>query len=292
MRILTSISIAALALASCAGEKMSAERTGPGEAGAVENASIRLYALNCGHFDVSDMAVFDRNGAYDGLKGEVVDTCYLIRHSKGDLLWDTGLPDALNAEAEGVVSGTFVMTMPMTLEGQLADLGIAPADIDYLSLSHSHFDHTGNAGVFASATWLVDPAERDFMFRDAARADAQAFASYSALEAAKTETFTEDHDVFGDGAVVIVRTPGHTAGHASLLVRLRNSAPVLLTGDLYHLTEARENRTIPVFNTDVEETLRSMDKFEALAKSEGARVVIQHEADDFANLPVPPSYLD
>jgi glyoxylase-like metal-dependent hydrolase (beta-lactamase superfamily II) len=222
----------------------------------------------------------------------MVDTCYLISHPAGELLWDTGIPDAISAEPDGVTDAPFHLTMPKTLKGQLAEIGLAPQDIELLSLSHSHFDHVGNANDYAGSTWLVASAERDFMFSDEARAKAENFASYSALETADTVPISGDWDVFGDGSVRIISTPGHTPGHASLLVNLKNSGPVLLTGDLYHMTESRENRRIPAFNTDPEETLRSMDKFEALAAETGARVIIQHEPDDIADLPKSPEYLD
>jgi glyoxylase-like metal-dependent hydrolase (beta-lactamase superfamily II) len=104
--------------------------------------------------------------------------------------------------------------------------------------------------------------------------------------------FDDSYDVFGDGSALIVSMPGHTPGHSVLLVNLKNSGPVLLTGDLYHLTEARTNRSVPKFNTDAEETRVSMTKFEELAAASGARVIIQHEAADFGNLPHAPAYID
>lgn len=304
MRMLTAIS-AALMLAACSQQKSAEDAAPPAQpaadaetAPATEPAlaeaspSIRLYVLDCGHFDVSDMAPFDRAGAYDGQPGEVVDTCYLVRHPNGDLLWDTGIPDALHDMPDGVTDPPFHLTAAKTLKGQLAEIGVAPADVELLSISHSHFDHLGNANDYAGSTWLVESAERAFMFRDEARANAEGFAAYSGLENADTVEINGDWDVFGDGKVRIISTPGHTPGHASLLVNLANSGPILLTGDLYHLTESRAHRRIPTFNTDPEETLRSMDKFEALAAETGARVIIQHEPDDFAALPKSPEYLD
>lgn len=280
---------AAMGLAACSGgAPENSERAGAKAAA----ADLKLYAFNCGEVEMLDLSIFDSGGAYDGMQNSAVNTCYLLRHPKGDLLWDTGLPDALNAVEGGVTNGPFQLQMPKTLIGQLAEIGVGPADIDYLSLSHSHFDHTGNAAVFASATFIVHEAERAYMFRDEARASPQSFDSYAALEGAKTVTFTDEYDVFGDGSVRIIAMPGHTPGHSVLLANLKNSGPVLLTGDLYHLTQARKRRTVPVFNTDADETLRSMDRFEALAAKKDARVVIQHEADDFADLPKPPAYLD
>ncbi len=254
--------------------------------------TIKLYALECGRIDMLDLGIFASNGAYDGQTYKAVSSCYLIRHPKGDLLWDTGLPDALNAVDGGVTNGPFHIAVPHTLLGQLADLGVTPDNLDYLSLSHSHFDHAGNGGMYAKATLIVNEAEIAHMFRDEARKDMQTFPAYSALEASEKITFSGEHDVFGDGSVTIIDTSGHTPGHTVLRLELANTGTVLLTGDLYHLNKARELRTVPVFNTDEAETLRSMDKFEALAKETNAKVIIQHSTQDFEALPKPPEYLD
>ena len=254
--------------------------------------SVKLYALECGRVDMLDLSIFDKGGAYDGRTNKAVSSCYLIRHPKGDLLWDTGLPDALNAMPDGVSNGPFHLEVPTTLKSQLDASGVAASDIEYLSVSHSHFDHMGNAGAYASATFLVNEAEHAHLFRDEARANAETFPAYSALETAKTVKFTGEYDVFGDARVIIMDTPGHTPGHTILKLELAKTGTVLLSGDLYHLNESREIRAVPVFNTDADETLRSMDKFEALAALTNAKVIIQHSIQDFEALPKPPLYLD
>ena len=254
--------------------------------------TVKLYTLECARIDMLDLSIFDGDGAYDGQTNKAVGSCYLIRHPKGDLLWDTGVPDALNAMPDGMTSPAFHITVPNTLADQLADLGLAADDIDYLSVSHSHFDHAGNAGTYNKATFIVNEAELAHMFRDEARADAENFAAYSALETAKKITFTGEYDVFGDGSAIVIDTPGHTPGHTILKLELANTGTVLLSGDLYHLKQSRELRTVPVFNTDKAQTLRSMDKFEVLAKATNARVIIQHSLEDYNALPKPPEYLD
>jgi N-acyl homoserine lactone hydrolase len=100
----------------------------------------------------------------------------------------------------------------------------------------------------------------------------------------QVEALTRDHDVFGDGRVVLLRMPGHTPGHHALLVRLA-SGPVLLTGDVYHFTEQVENRGVPPFNHDRADSLASMDRFDRIARNLGARVIIQHEPADIGKLP-------
>lgn len=254
--------------------------------------ALRLYVLDCGHIDIADLSIFDRGGAYDGRADKFVDTCYLARHPKGDLLWDAGLPDAIHDAPDGVTEAPFTLKVPKTLKGQLERIGVPPEAIEYFSISHSHFDHLGNGNLFKDSTFIVNAKELAHMFRDEARKDAQTFANYADLEAAKKSTFTDSYDVFGDGAVIIVSMPGHTPGHSVLLINLEHSGPVLLSGDLYHLAEARERRTVPSFNSDAGETLASMTKFEELAKASGARVIIQHEDADFENLPRAPAYLD
>lgn len=110
---------------------------------------------------------------------------------------------------------------------------------------------------------------------------------YGALETAETRLITEDHDVFGDGSVVVIQAPGHTV----LLVRLAEAGPILLSGDLWHLAESRRHRRVPTFNTDRAQTLASMDRVEALVTATGARVIVQHELAGYISLPQFPSSL-
>jgi len=263
--------------------------SGPAEGAGPPAIPVKLYALDCGRIQVSDAAMFSDEHAYDGQARELVDPCYLIRHPEGDLLWDTGLPPTVKAAAGGATSGPFTLTQPTTLAAQLGVLGLTPADIEYVSISHSHFDHVGNLNLFDGSTWIVDRDERDWMFRDEARAE-PAFETYNRMETARTELIEEDavYDVFRDGSVVIYQTPGHTPGHTSLLVKLPGYGPALLSGDMYHLKEAREKRTVPAGNTDREQTLASMDTIEELARANGAKVIRQHVPDDFDSMPAFP----
>jgi N-acyl homoserine lactone hydrolase len=190
------------------------------------------------------------------------------------------------------IGGNFHSKMKIKLTDQLAQLGLTPNDIEFLSISHLHPDHAGNANLFASSTFIANEAEYSFMFSNEMKANSEWFELYSALENADTVMFEDEYDVFGDGIVVIESMPGHTPGSSVLLVRLKNAGALLLTGDLYTHTGARELRTVPTFNTDGQATLKSMNQFEALARKENARVVIQHEKADFEKLPTFPEFMD
>lgn len=284
-RLLAAAAVAALAACNPAG---------PQDSGAAP--SVQLYALDCGRADFPNVDMFADDGSLAGQSRELVVPCFLIRHPEGDLIWDTGFPDAVAAMPGGRLElpemGATV-TLSTTLAAQLEQLGLAPADIEYLSFSHLHGDHTGNGNLFAASTWIVDADERAAMFAPDMRGG-QEFAGYAQLENAETRLIEGDaeYDVFGDGSVRIIQAPGHTPGHAVLLVNLANAGPVLLTGDLWHLSESRERRLVPRFNADREATIASMDKVEALAAETGARIVRQHVGEDFAALPRFPEALN
>lgn len=254
--------------------------------------AIKLYALDCGSFDMKSAGMFSPNHEFDGKPAHLSDPCFLIRHPKGDLMWDAGIPPALATPPGSTV---VVQThRDKTIPQQLAELGLTPADIEYFSLSHSHYDHVGEANLFAaSSTWVVDAAEREWMFRPDAR-KAGAFPTYDKLETARTQIIDTDAtlDLFGDGSVVLYPAHGHTPGHRVLLVRLPKTGPVLIAGDMWHLADAQKLRTVPGGNTDKAETLRSMDKVEALQRETGAKLVRQHVDVDFDSLPKFPTPLE
>jgi glyoxylase-like metal-dependent hydrolase (beta-lactamase superfamily II) len=263
-----------------------------GTAGAAQPVTeLRLYAIECGHIEVKDMSFFADTGEYDGKPGSLGDSCYLIRHPKGTLLWDTGLPDGVAANKDGVENGGFKLSVAKPLIDQLKSIEITPADIDFVAFSHFHFDHTGNANAFAGSNWIVNKAELAWAQQEPAPFGVDA-ASFSAVKTAKTTPIDGDYDVFGDGSVRIVKTPGHTPGHGVLRVALKKAGVVILSGDLYHTRENRTSKRVPVFNTQRADTLASFDRTERMVKHSKARFVIQHSTEDVAKLPKFPAYLE
>ncbi len=257
-----------------------------GQADESNVSALALYTMDCGVIDISDLDSFSTIGDYKGVRDVFSDSCHLIRHPKGDLLWDVGLPEAMKAD-EPVVNGVYTITVKKTVTEQLAEINLTPDDIEYLSVSHNHFDHTGQPEAAGDALWLVHENEYQAMF-----GNEQTAAQFARFKDFKRKEFTGDYDVFGDGSVKILELPGHTPGHTALLVNLPESGPVMLSGDLFHRKESRELRRVPRFNTDEPQTHISMDKFDEMAKALGARVVIQHEPDDVNALPKFPKSLN
>ena len=246
---------------------------------------LHVAVLDCGTIKISDLDVFSSAGDYAGQADTFTDSCFLVHHPKGMLLWDLGLPGMLVGNGENT-QGVFTVSMEKSITDQLAAHDIAPSDIDYVAVSHSHFDHIGQIDQVQGSTWLINQKEKDAMFPPDGSAPydpslAPAFAMFSPME---QQVIGDEHDVFGDGSVVIFQTPGHTPGHSSLQLMMPESGPVLLTGDLYHRAESRELKRVPRFNSSEPDTLVSMDAFEARAERLGAKVIIQHEPADIEPL--------
>jgi len=253
---------------------------------------VRLYALDCGHINFKDMGLFADTGEYDGKSGELAAPCFVIRHPKGTLVWDTGLGDKIAANKEGLDAAPGIhMSVPVTLVDQLKTLGLTPADVTYIAFSHFHFDHTGNANLFGAATWIINRLELAWAESTPAPFGVNAD-NISAYKTAKTQLIDGDYDVFGDGSVRILKAPGHTPGHQVLEVKLKHAGVVILSGDLYHTNDNRTFKRVPPINVERADTLASIDRIEKIVKNTHARFVIQHSPQDFKRLPKFPAYLD
>jgi len=253
--------------------------------------SLRLYVFDTGTIKGLDPKLF--NFTREELKEvDFVDNAYLVVHPRGTLLFDTGAIPDRDFKADGAPVTEGIMSATRPLKPQLAAAGYQPRDITYMALSHYHSDHTANANDFAGSTWIVQKAERDFMFSDKPQGIIQP-THYSALKEAKTRLLdNEDLDVFGDGTVVIKTAPGHTPGHQVLFVRLARRGPVLLAGDLYHYPEERTTGRVPTFEYDAAQSRDTRQTIEAFLKQTGAELWIEHDKATHARLPKAPAFID
>jgi N-acyl homoserine lactone hydrolase len=245
----------------------------------------KLYVLNCGEGVAGDISRWSP-GVNEGKSMDFVDNCYLLKHSQGWFLWDTGITDAVATMPNGLAPAdpkAVTWHRPKTLAAQLDQLGVKPSDIKAMAISHTHPDHIGNVEMFPNAMLYVQKAE------------------YEWPGANNTPRFKPEHpvtelegdrDIFGDGSLTILSTPGHTPGHQSLLVKLPHTGAVILTGDAVHFKSNWENRGVPVNNFSKDLTLASMQKLSDLLTKEKAQLWINHDKAQRDTLKMSPEFYD
>ncbi|MGE0736796.1 MAG: N-acyl homoserine lactonase family protein [Alphaproteobacteria bacterium] len=246
----------------------------------------KLYILNCGEGVAGDISRWSP-GVNVGKSMDFVDNCYLIKHAQGWMIWDTGITDAIAAMPEGQKPADPRMThwrRPKTLIAELATLGLKPADIKYLAVSHTHPDHAGNVNLFPQSMLLVQKAEYEWP---------TPLGTIGRFKPEHPVTKLEgDHDVFGDGSVVIIATPGHTPGHQSLLVRLPKTGALVLSGDAVHFRSNWDNRGVPANNVDKDKSLASMQRIADILAKEKGTLWINHDKAQRDTLKMSPAFYE
>jgi N-acyl homoserine lactone hydrolase len=242
-------------------------------------ADMSLTRLDCGtpQAPIPVNQRFSDTYAYGDLKLQFVYSCYLVKHGDDYLLWDTG----------------HAMTAPnvapkVSIADQLAKLDLNPDQIKYVGISHYHADHTGQVASFPKALLLIGQGDWDRI----ASPNPPTGVNYKPFEGwTNGENKVEPlvNDVFGDGSVIVLNTPGHTPGHHSLLVKLPQTGALIITGDAAHFRENYDSDGVPWFNYDRAQTIASLERLKKIAANFNATVIIQHDARDVEKLPAFPA---
>src|SRR5690349_9747597 len=233
---------------------------------AAAQTADRLYVMDCGHNSAKDQSRWSP-GVNVGKPIELSDMCILIKHREQWLLWDTGYPDAVADRPVDTPVGH--ATRAKKPVAQLGELNLKPSDITLVAVSHTHGDHVGNVDLFPAATLLIQKAEVDWAFAEGKRPP---FSKDRPIK-----PLSGDLDVFGDGSVIVLSTPGHTPGHQSLLVRLPKTGYVVLSGDAVHFKDNWDNRRVPSMNANKEMSAASMQKIADTLDKEKAQLWINHD---------------
>ena len=244
---------------------------------AMAQTADRLYVMDCGHNSAADQSRWSP-GVNVGKPIELSDGCYLIHHGAQWFLWDTGYPDAIADRP--VTTPVGKATRAKTLAAQLGELKLKPDDIALVAVSHTHGDHVGNVDLFPTATLLIQKAEVDW-----------AFAPGKAPPFKKDRPMRElsgDLDVFGDGSVTILSTPGHQ----SLLVHLARTGWIVLTGDAAHFKDNWDHDRVPSMNVSAEQTHASHARLAAVVTDKKALLWINHDLPTFESLKHSPQYYE
>jgi N-acyl homoserine lactone hydrolase len=257
----------------------------------------RLYRIDCGHSLANDESVWTP-GENIGKSIEFSSTCYLIRHGGSSLMWDTGVPEATMGDPKGwsTLPKLIVYHLDRTITSQLAEIGLKTSDIDYVAISHTHGDHIGNVKLFPDATVLLQRAEYDWInsgpLTDPNLNQLVILARQLMGPPKNLKLIDGDLDVFGDGSVILISTPGHTPGSQSLMVHLANSGYIVLSGDVVHLQENFEKNIVPALNVDKAQSLASMQRVRDIMQSYNAKLFINHDKAQADRLKLIPAFYD
>jgi glyoxylase-like metal-dependent hydrolase (beta-lactamase superfamily II) len=265
----------------------------PAKAGVAE----KLFRLDCGHSLANDESVWTP-GDNVGRSIEFSSTCWLIKHGGDWLLWDTGVPETALNDPKGwsTLPKLIVYHLDKTLTDQLAEIGLKPDDISRVAISHTHGDHIGNMGLFSNSTILMQRAEYSWIHSADGPNDnvnqLMALARKLLGTPKNLQLLDGDTDVFGDGSVTLVSTPGHTPGSQSLLVHLRKSGFIILSGDVVHLEQNLEKDIVPSLNTDKAASIASMEKVRQMIATYKATLFINHDKTQTDKLKLLPAFYD
>ena len=257
----------------------------------------RLYRLDCGHSLANDESVWTP-GENVGRSIEFSSTCWLIARGSAWVLWDTGVPQATLNDPKGwsTLPKLIVYHLDKTITGQLAEIGLKTSDITYVAISHTHGDHIGNVGLFPNSTVLMQRAEYAWISSPDGTNDnvnqLKALARKLLGTPKQLKLLDGDTDLFRDGSVTLIFTPGHTPGSQSLLVHLKNSGFIILSGDVVHLEENFEKSIVPSLNTDKEASIASMDKVRRMIAAYPAKLFINHDKAQSDSLRLLPAFYD
>jgi glyoxylase-like metal-dependent hydrolase (beta-lactamase superfamily II) len=239
---------------------------------------VTLTRLDCGNGS-NDPRRFTDTFAYTETSKPFTFSCYLIKHGSDYMVWDTGFTPGSTPNATN-----------KPIADLLKQVNVNADQVKFVGISHFHADHTGQLLPFSNATLLIGKGDWDGITATPPMqgANMTGFKVWIS-EKRKVEPLGMDKDVFGDGSVVVLRTPGHTPGHSSLLVRLKEKGPVVLIGDLAHFQENYASNGVPGFNYDRAQTIASLERIKLIEKNLKATVIIQHDPRDIGKLPAFPA---
>jgi glyoxylase-like metal-dependent hydrolase (beta-lactamase superfamily II) len=247
-----------------------------------------IHAFNTATWSLDNsflVQLTDPGEAYDA-----VCPFYLIDHPEGVVLVDTGIShDMLDAPAEYGTGAAFMEAFLPAIEydasmhprAHLDNAGYAPGDVDYVVMSHLHSDHAGHIDTFPDATFVVQQAElRYCWWPDPVQEVFYLDGDFAVLRSEHYDvTVVEgEYDVFGDGSVVTVPTPGHTPGHQSVQVEL-GSGTTILGIDVAHQQDGLDREHTASFNANLGRSLESMRELKARERATGADIYVTHDND-------------
>lgn len=254
-------------------------------------SEVEIHALHCGG-DMTDWGIFD---PLDERRGEMVYNpyfVYVVKHPEGVVLFDSGAHPALATDPVGRMGAgaeEFIVKLDAgdAIEPVLARIGLTPDDIDLVIQSHLHFDHAGGLYAFPRTPVMVQRAELEFA-EDPPGEQREIYIAEDFAPVTDWRLVDGEEDVFGDGRLVVIPTPGHTKGHQSLLVRLDDGRTIFLLADAAYLLEKMRVRRPPGVLWEEGAILDTWDRIEALEREHDAFLITTHDLDYEERIKVAP----
>jgi N-acyl homoserine lactone hydrolase len=247
---------------------------------------MELYVMETANFDIdqSIMAV----GVGIGKKIRITTSFQLLKHPKGNILFDTGFskeailnPDKAWGTSEDRLAVPIV-SPEMVLSEQLASVGLKPEDISYVVATHLHQDHSGANLEVPNATFICQRKEMEYAKDpDIPSMRREYHLDEIAPDKLNYELIDGEYDLFGDGTVTMFPAPGHTPGSQAVIVRLPDTGPVILAGDAIWTSMVMDEMMIPGICWFAAEYCRSKAKIKQIAQDIGAKILHPHDPDLF-----------
>jgi len=258
---------------------------------------LRLYFFECGTLKTYTQFINMNEGM--GEWYEVPVPFFLITHPRGNVLFDGGnaletAQDAVGHWGEAVVE----IYAPHMTEGefivnQLQAMDIDPASVRYVVQSHLHLDHSGAIGHFPNAEYVVQRRELEYAYAPHwfqapayIRADFDQDVNWLFLYGEQDDNY----DLFGDGTIRTLFTPGHSPGHTSLIVNLEETGPMMLTADACYTMDHYKNEALPGLLHSAADCADSVQKIQRAVNALEATVVTGHDPEGWPNFKKAPEY--
>ena len=264
----------------------------------------RLYVLDGGVGHAGNAQAWFNMLVPPGTPVDISAYAHLIKHGDTWMMFDTSTNDVIATMPNGFLQGganaiRWTKTPAQTMTAQLKLVGITPADIKLIGISHNHPDHTGNINLFKNSVVLIQRLEYEqAMAKGGSPAGPPNMPGEVFERNHPVSLLGGDYDVFGDGSVILFFTAGHTLGHQVCLVRLKNTGYVLLSGDAVHFRSNFDTRRIPRIEgaNDENQWLWSVplafERVAALISYYKAQLWVHHDIEDYKGRKFAPQYYD
>jgi len=241
---------------------------------------LRLYPICVGRVTLDKSTLTAGRGM--GTRITVPVPVFFIAHPKGNILIDTGMHRQIAVDPVSQWGAAKVKNLTPDMKpgddvvSQIETLGFKTEDVRYVINTHLHLDHSGCNQFFNQSTFLVQKDELKTAFWPEVFQRASYYRS-DFDHPLKYEELEGDYDVYGDGTVQIIRSPGHTQGHQSIRVNLEKDGSYVLTGDSCYLMENIDEEVLPGIVWNSEEAIRSIRKLRYLRDKGGAHIITGHD---------------